>query len=373
MRVNGRLGAGARIPGTTNIAFEGAAGQLVVIGLDLEGLCVSAGPACSSGTLEPSPVLRALGQGRRAEEAVRVSLGWSTTEADVERLVAVLPDVVTRVRRATAPEPAQVSQPARAREGLRERIVVAMSGGVDSSTAAALLLDQGHEVVGVTLRLYDARGTAASLGGRCCGPRDIEDARATAAALGIPHYVLDATAAFGAAVIDEFVAAHAVGRTPNPCVRCNEQLKFTPLLRFARAIGAQRLATGHYARLVDTEGAPALLRARDVGKDQSYFLFGVPAEVWRDVVFPLGERTKEEVRHAARRFGLPNADKPDSQQICFIPDGEHDRQAACSTCRDSRSAATPEPIASPSVIERASPPAAQPVASSCASTRTAAT
>lgn len=205
----------------------------------------------------------------------------------------------------------------------RERVVVAMSGGVDSSTAAALLLEAGHDVVGVTLKLTDASGTSASIGGRCCGPRDIDDARATAAQLGFPHYVLDHTAAFRAAVIDDFVAEHRAGRTPNPCVRCNEKLKFGPLVRFAQAVGATRLATGHYARLeLDGEGV-RLRRSQDRGKDQSYFLFGVPPGVLEQVSFPLGELTKDEVRALARRHGLPNADKPDSQQICFIPDGDH--------------------------------------------------
>jgi tRNA-specific 2-thiouridylase len=203
------------------------------------------------------------------------------------------------------------------------RVVVAMSGGVDSSTAAALLFDAGHDVVGVTLKLTDASGTAASIGGRCCGPRDIDDARATAAQLGFPHYVLDHTAAFRRSVIDDFVAEHRLGRTPNPCVRCNEKLKFGPLLRFAHAVGAARLATGHYARVESSGDGVRLLRSNDRDKDQSYFLFGVPHEVLREVVFPLGERTKDEVRTIARRFGLVNADKPDSQQICFIPEGDH--------------------------------------------------
>jgi len=188
----------------------------------------------------------------------------------------------------------------------------------------------GAEVVGVTLKLYDASGTSASIGGRCCGPRDIEDARATAADLGIPHYVINETESFRRAVIDDFIWEHRVGRTPNPCVRCNEKLKFAPLVRFAEAIGADALATGHYARLVTAAGgsntppdAPRLLRALDRDKDQSYFLFGVRPETFAKVRFPLGGMTKAEVRAIARRAGLANADKPDSQQICFIPDGDH--------------------------------------------------
>ncbi|HXU05530.1 MAG TPA: tRNA 2-thiouridine(34) synthase MnmA [Polyangia bacterium] len=199
-----------------------------------------------------------------------------------------------------------------------------MSGGVDSSAAAALLVERGYEVIGATLRLYDASGTDASIGGRCCGPRDIEDARATAAHLGIAHHVIDESAAFQASVIDDFVAGYRAGQTPNPCVRCNEKLKFGPLLAFADAVGAVALATGHYARLAPApDGGVALGRARDRGKDQSYFLFGVRPDLLARVWFPLGDMSKDEVRALARRAGLPNADKPDSQQICFIPDGDH--------------------------------------------------
>jgi tRNA (5-methylaminomethyl-2-thiouridylate)-methyltransferase len=309
----------AALPGTLNVGFRDAPGQLVAAALDLEGVAVSTGAACTSGSVDPSPVLLALGLAREdAASALRFGLGRATTVDEIDRAAALVAEVVARVRRRGGPGAVTSTG------GGRERIVVAMSGGVDSSTAAAVLVDAGYDVVGVTLRLYDARGTAASIGGRCCGPRDIEDARATAAHLGIPHHVIDESAAFSAAVIDDFVAEYRAGRTPNPCVRCNERIKFGPLLAFVDAVGAGALATGHYARLAaDGQGGVALGRARDADKDQSYFLFGVRPEVLARVRFPLGDKTKDEVRALARRFALPNADKADSQEICFIPDGDH--------------------------------------------------
>lgn len=205
----------------------------------------------------------------------------------------------------------------------RPLVVAALSGGVDSATAAALLVEQGHQVVGMTMRLYDARGTAASAGGRCCGPRDVDDARAVCAHLGIPHYVVDLAAEFGAAVVDDFVEAYLAGETPNPCVKCNQHIKFTPLLARARAIGADVLVTGHYAQIVARGAGHELWRGRDAGKDQSYFLFSMPAAELAAVRFPLGGMTKDEVRAHADRLGLPNAVKPESQEICFVPDGDH--------------------------------------------------
>jgi tRNA-specific 2-thiouridylase len=198
-------------------------------------------------------------------------------------------------------------------------VVAALSGGVDSATAAGLLVEQGHRVVGMTMRLYDARGTAASSGGRCCGPRDVEDARAVCAHLGIPFYVVDLAAEFGAAVMDDFVEAYLAGETPNPCVKCNQHIKFSPLLDRARAIGADVLVTGHYAQIIDAQ----LHRGVDAGKDQSYFLFSMPAHELPHVRFPLGGMTKDQVRAEAVRRGLPNAVKPESQEICFVPDGDY--------------------------------------------------
>jgi tRNA-uridine 2-sulfurtransferase len=203
------------------------------------------------------------------------------------------------------------------------RVVVAMSGGVDSSVTAALLKAEGYEVVGVTLQLYD-HGVAVHRTGACCAGQDIHDARAVAERIGIPHYVLDYENRFRETVIDRFAESYVAGETPVPCVECNQSIKFRDLLSTARELGAQVLATGHYvASRVLPGGARALFRAREAERDQSYFLFATTREQLDLLRFPLGDMTKAQTRELARRFGLPVADKHDSQDICFVPTGRY--------------------------------------------------
>ncbi len=199
--------------------------------------------------------------------------------------------------------------------------VAALSGGVDSSLAAALVAGQRgtDAVLGISLRLYSSEEHAVRSGRSCCAPDDLYDARRAAATLGIRFYVYDAQERFRSEVIDDFVGSYARGETPNPCVRCNQHVKFDWLLDRARRLGADELVTGHYARIERApDGAWQLLRARDAAKDQSYFLHGLTQDELALVRFPLGELTKPQVRELARRRGLPNADKPESMEVCFV-------------------------------------------------------
>ncbi|RMD88643.1 MAG: tRNA 2-thiouridine(34) synthase MnmA [Alphaproteobacteria bacterium] len=197
-----------------------------------------------------------------------------------------------------------------------------MSGGVDSSVAAALLAARGYAVIGVTLQLYD-HGAATAKKGACCAGQDIHDARRVAATLGIPHYVLDYESRFSQSVIEDFADSYLRGETPVPCIRCNERVKFADLLGTARDLGADCLATGHYVRREIIRGRPVLLRGVDPARDQSYFLFATTAEQLAFLRFPLGGLGKDRVRALAAHFSLAVADKPDSQDICFVPQGRY--------------------------------------------------
>jgi tRNA-uridine 2-sulfurtransferase len=203
------------------------------------------------------------------------------------------------------------------------RIVVAMSGGVDSSVVAALLKRAGYDVIGVTLQLYD-HGEASQRKGACCAGRDIHDARTVAARLGIAHFVLDYEDRFREAVIEPFIESYIAGETPVPCIACNQRVKFADLLQTARDLGAQALATGHYVQIRKlANGRRGLFRARDAERDQSYFLYATTQDELDFLRFPLGGLAKDEVRQLAREFGLTVADKQDSQDICFVPSGRY--------------------------------------------------
>ncbi len=206
----------------------------------------------------------------------------------------------------------------------KDRVVVAMSGGVDSSVAAALMVQEGYEVIGLTLQLYNHNGSEAQTR-TCCAGQDIYDAKKVANNLDIPHYVLDYEDRFKSEVIDDFKNAYISGITPIPCIRCNERIKFRDLLRTAKELGAKSLVTGHYVRQVQSKTGTELHIATDKDKDQSYFLFSTTCEQLSYLTFPLGGLSKTETRSIASEHGLPVAKKPDSQDICFVPDGDYAR------------------------------------------------
>ncbi len=222
---------------------------------------------------------------------------------------------------------------------MTERVVVAMSGGVDSSVAAALLVEQGYQVEGVMLRFWVEPG-AEVRGNLCCTPEGIERARRVADQLGIPFHLLDAQEPFRRAVVEYMIAEYTAARTPNPCVLCNREIRFGLLLDWALGRGFRWLATGHYARVERGEGRVRLLRGRDPAKDQSYVLHGLSQKQLAHALFPLGDMAKEEVRRLAREWGLEVAEQPESQDLCFLPDGDYRRFLA----RHAPQAVRPGPI-----------------------------
>lgn len=222
----------------------------------------------------------------------------------------------------TSSPPSASTAPTPHRGGARKRVVVAMSGGVDSAVAAALMQRAGHDVVGITLQLYD-HGAATGRKGSCCAGQDIHDARRVAEALAIPHYVLDYESRFAQSVMEGFAESYAAGETPLPCVACNQKIKFRDLLATAKDLGAEAMATGHYIERREGARGPELLRPADPDRDQSYFLFATTPEQLRFLRFPLGGLRKAEVRALASELSLPVADKADSQDICFVPTGRY--------------------------------------------------
>ena len=207
------------------------------------------------------------------------------------------------------------------------KVLALMSGGVDSSAAAAILSQQKFDVIGITMKVWEDAEAPEEIARRCCSLADVEDARRVCARLDIPHYVSNAKAAFRKYVVDPFCSEYLSGRTPNPCIVCNTEIKFRLMLRKARALGADCVATGHYARIERDEksGRHLLLKGRDTSKDQSYFLYDLTQRQLERILFPLGEMTKTQVRREARRFGLGVAEKPESQEICFVPGGDYRR------------------------------------------------
>lgn len=318
-------GDGAKcLSGHVSVCIPPLEGESVLVQLDMKGICASSGSACTIGSNEPSHVLLAMGRTQEeAKGSLRFTLSSENTKAEVDETVDCLKEIVARTRkmmgyRGRFGGNVQVKKH-------REKVVVGMSGGVDSSVAAMLLRDQGYDVVGVTMQIWqDENSCRIQENGGCCGLSAVEDARKVAQALEIPYYVMNFKEIFQKEVIDRFTEEYLRGRTPNPCILCNRKVKWEALLQRSMEIGADYIATGHYARIQKLPSGRWCIRNSVTAlKDQTYALYNLTQEQLQHTLMPVGEYAKDEVRAMAARAGLPVAHKPDSQEICFVPDDDY--------------------------------------------------
>ena len=318
-------GKGARrLPGHVSVCIPPVEGESVLIQLDMRGICASSGSACTIGSTEPSHVLLAMG---RSEEEARGSLRFTisdrNTEKDMDETADALTEIVEGIRKMMGyREPKSVYVDV-SKKG--KRVVVGMSGGVDSSVAALLLKQQGYDVTGVTMQIWqDEDSCRVQENGGCCGTSAVEDARRVADTIGIPYYVMNFRDIFKREVMDVFTNEYLQGRTPNPCILCNRYVKWEALLKRSLELGADYIATGHYARITELENGRFCIRnSVTAKKDQTYALYNLTQDQLRHTLMPVGDYEKEYVRKIAEEAGLPVANKPDSQEICFVPNDDY--------------------------------------------------
>lgn len=341
-------GEGAEcLPGHVSVCIPPVEGGSVLVQLDMAGICASSGSACAIGSNEPSHVLLAMGRSlQEAKGSLRFTLSAENAKEEVDETVDRLKEIVGKIRKmmgyrvkddaqakfamkaekgmddiqAEAPVKVSIHIP-----GVKKKVVVGMSGGVDSSVAAMLLRDRGYEVIGVTMQIWqDENSCQIQENGGCCGASAVEDARRVAEVLGIPYYVMNFKEIFQREVIDPFTEEYLHGRTPNPCILCNRKVKWEALLQRSLEMGADYVATGHYARIEQLpNGRWCIRNSVTARKDQTYALYNLTQEQLMHTLMPVGEYEKDEVRAMARRAGLPVAQKPDSQEICFVPNDDY--------------------------------------------------
>ena len=333
-----------RLPGHVSVCIPPVEGESVLIQLDLRGICASSGSACTIGSSEPSHVLLAMGRSaKEAKGSLRFTLSEENTMEEVDAVADALQEIVENIRRmmgyrtqkplteaATSGTVKRKDGPEAmlripGKRGAKGKVVVGMSGGVDSSVAALLLKEQGYDVIGVTMQIWqDENSCRIQENGGCCGTSAVEDARRVAQTLGIPYYVMNFKDVFQREVIDVFTEEYLQGRTPNPCILCNRKVKWEALLQRSLELGAEYIATGHYARVDRLENGRYCIRSSVTAmKDQTYALYNLTQEQLRRTLMPVGEFYKDQIREIAAKAGLPVASKPDSQEICFVPNDDY--------------------------------------------------